>query len=356
MARNAAGADGQTLMDAEAGEAARRSPRFARRQPCRRSQRIGARLRAHPPEVVVTCARGSSDHAATYGKYLIETLTGVPTSLRRRCRSRRSIRRARSPSRAEPAVHRDLAIGPEPRPARRGRGAARARAPSSSRWSMPRIRRSPRSPTKCCALNAGPERSVAATKSYIASLAGLAALVAAWTGTTRSAEALERLPAQLAARLRARLVGGAAAALADASSLFVHRPRLWLRRRAGGGAQAQGNLRRCTPNASAPPRCSHGPMAIVGDGFPILALRRQRRGGRRRPRDRCGLFASRGANGAAGRYRAAPAQPARARRASGDRADPDDPELLPHGQRSSRSRAASIPTRPPILNKVTETL
>ena len=42
--------------------------------------RIGARLRADPPEVVVTCARGSSDHAATYGKYLIETLTGVPTA------------------------------------------------------------------------------------------------------------------------------------------------------------------------------------------------------------------------------------------------------------------------------------
>ena len=38
------------------------------------------RLRANPPRAVVTCARGSSDHAATFAKYLIETRTGVLTS------------------------------------------------------------------------------------------------------------------------------------------------------------------------------------------------------------------------------------------------------------------------------------
>ena len=42
--------------------------------------RVGARLRAIRPAVVVTVARGSSDHAATYAKYLIETLLGVPTA------------------------------------------------------------------------------------------------------------------------------------------------------------------------------------------------------------------------------------------------------------------------------------
>jgi glucosamine--fructose-6-phosphate aminotransferase (isomerizing) len=41
---------------------------------------IGSRLREQQPQVVVTCARGSSDHAATYGKYLIETFAGVPTA------------------------------------------------------------------------------------------------------------------------------------------------------------------------------------------------------------------------------------------------------------------------------------
>jgi len=43
-------------------------------------QRIGELLRDRKPQVVLTCARGSSDHAATFGKYLIETFAGIPTA------------------------------------------------------------------------------------------------------------------------------------------------------------------------------------------------------------------------------------------------------------------------------------
>src|SRR5689334_980609 len=39
-----------------------------------------ARLKRAPPQVVVTCARGSSAHAATYGKYLIERHLGIPVA------------------------------------------------------------------------------------------------------------------------------------------------------------------------------------------------------------------------------------------------------------------------------------
>ena len=57
---------------AQAAEAAREqlrrcAPAFAE---------LGARLRQSPPRFVVTCARGSSDHAASYGKYLVETTLG----------------------------------------------------------------------------------------------------------------------------------------------------------------------------------------------------------------------------------------------------------------------------------------
>src|SRR5471030_119513 len=38
---------------------------------------LGAKLRAAPPRAVLTCARGSSDHAATFAKYLFETRAGV---------------------------------------------------------------------------------------------------------------------------------------------------------------------------------------------------------------------------------------------------------------------------------------
>ena len=41
---------------------------------------LGAALRADPPPFVVTCARGSSDHAATYAKYLFETRLGIVTA------------------------------------------------------------------------------------------------------------------------------------------------------------------------------------------------------------------------------------------------------------------------------------
>src|SRR5271167_3420705 len=41
---------------------------------------LAARLRQHPPRAVVTLGRGSSDHAATFARYLIETRLGVMTS------------------------------------------------------------------------------------------------------------------------------------------------------------------------------------------------------------------------------------------------------------------------------------
>ena len=41
---------------------------------------VGAALRRLKPRAVITCARGSSDHAATYAKYLIETHAQVLTA------------------------------------------------------------------------------------------------------------------------------------------------------------------------------------------------------------------------------------------------------------------------------------
>src|SRR5215216_8055492 len=41
---------------------------------------LAGRLRRNAPRVVVTCARGSSAHAATFGKHLIERHLGIPVS------------------------------------------------------------------------------------------------------------------------------------------------------------------------------------------------------------------------------------------------------------------------------------
>jgi glucosamine--fructose-6-phosphate aminotransferase (isomerizing) len=40
---------------------------------------LARRIRQQPPRLVMTIARGSSDHAATYAKYLFETYTGIIT-------------------------------------------------------------------------------------------------------------------------------------------------------------------------------------------------------------------------------------------------------------------------------------
>ncbi len=42
-----------------------------------RLERIAQKLKRISPKFIVTCARGSSDHAATYAKYLFETRMGL---------------------------------------------------------------------------------------------------------------------------------------------------------------------------------------------------------------------------------------------------------------------------------------
>ena len=41
---------------------------------------LAKRLKRRPPQVVVTCARGSSAHAATFVKHLIERHLGIPVA------------------------------------------------------------------------------------------------------------------------------------------------------------------------------------------------------------------------------------------------------------------------------------
>ena len=68
-----------TRMFAEAGEAAE----AVQRQLAANAgivDALAARLRARPPDFIVTCARGSSDHAATFAKYLFETRLGLVTA------------------------------------------------------------------------------------------------------------------------------------------------------------------------------------------------------------------------------------------------------------------------------------
>jgi glucosamine--fructose-6-phosphate aminotransferase (isomerizing) len=221
-------------------------------------------LRARPPRAVVTLGRGSSDHAATYAKYLIETGAGVLTA-------------SGAPSVSSvydaPQDLRDvlfLAISQS------GRSPDLLAAVEAARDSGARVValvNDTASPMAALAhvvlpLHAGPETSVAATKSCLAAFAAVAQLTAAWTGDADLAAGLDRLPAQLAEAWELDWTP-LADALTPARSLFV------LGRGPGFAAAQEAALKlkeTCGLHAEAfsAAEVLHGPMALVQPGFPVL--------------------------------------------------------------------------------------
>ena len=280
-----------TLMHAEAAEAGTAVERFLRANRDTIA-RIGASLRENPPAVAITCARGSSDHAATYGKYLIETLTGVVTSSA--ALSVSSIYPAAPKTAPKPGSRLCIAISQS------GKSPDLLSAVSAQREAGARVIalvNEEGSPLEELAddlllLKAGPEKSVAATKSYIVSLAGLAALVAAWANNSALQQAVEGLPE----RLREAFAldwSPAMQSLRDATNLFV------IGRGYSFGIAQEGALKlkeTCGLHAEcfSAAEVKHGPMAIVGEGFPVLAFAGSDEAGRD-VRETAALFEERGA-------------------------------------------------------------
>jgi glucosamine--fructose-6-phosphate aminotransferase (isomerizing) len=160
------------------------------REDAQHIEKLGAVVRDLAPRAVVTCARGSSDHAATYAKYLIETRARVLTAS------------------AAPSVSSVYGIDQDLRGclfiaiSQSGKSPDLLASVAGARKSGATILalcNSPDSPLVSAAdhviaLRAGPEVSVAATKSYLATLAALARLVAAWTRNDSLHAALIELP------------------------------------------------------------------------------------------------------------------------------------------------------------------
>ena len=252
-------------MDSEAGESAEAVARFLDRNAAA-LDRIAARLRDSPPDCAVTCARGSSDHAATYAKYVIETLTGVVTAsaalsvgslFRTHTRPARRLCLAISQSGRSP----DLLAMVD---AHRDAGAfvvALVNEPDSPLGNLAH---------EVLLLHAGAERSVAATKSYIASLAGIAALTAGWAGDRELRRAIDELPARLGTAFEADW-SPATDMLRDSTNLFVIGRGYTL----GVAQEAALKLKEtCALHAESfsSAEVKHGPMAIVGEGFPLIAF------------------------------------------------------------------------------------
>jgi glucosamine--fructose-6-phosphate aminotransferase (isomerizing) len=119
-------------------------------------------------------------------------------------------------------------------------------------------------------LCAGPERAVAATKSFIATLSAVLQLCALWSGRPELAGALVRLPSDLS-DAAARDWSPMAKAFRPASSLFV------LGRGLGLGVAGEMALKlketaSIHAEAFSSAEMQHGPMTLVKPGFPVLAI------------------------------------------------------------------------------------
>ncbi|MBB5752967.1 SIS domain-containing protein [Prosthecomicrobium pneumaticum] len=254
-----------TLMRAEIDE----TPEAVRRLLDRSAGAIetaGRRLAALDPKVIVTVGRGSSDHAATYFKYACEITTGVPVASLGP--SVASVYRA--PLKLEGAAA--LAVSQSGKSPDLLALFDAARAGGATTIALVNVEDSPLA-TRADAfvpLRAGPERSVAATKSFVTAIVAGLALLAEWRGDDALKAALAALPDQLAAALDADW-GAAEETFVAAASLYT------LGRGPGFAVALEAALKFketaiLHAEAYSGAELQHGPVSLVDEHFPLLAF------------------------------------------------------------------------------------
>lgn len=225
---------------------------------------LGAALRTRPPRGTVTIARGSSDHAAAYMAYLImarsgQLVTSLPMSLLTLYQAPLPLADMLAISVSQSGRSPDLV---EPMQRFQQAGATTvalvndAASPLAAAvgWTLP--------------LHAGPEHSVAATKSFICSLVAGARLAAAWADNTDFSARLADLPAALD-QACGQDWSSAIAPLLQAERLMV------IGRGPGLAVANEAALKfkeTCAIQAEAfsGAEVQHGPMALVDEAYPML--------------------------------------------------------------------------------------
>lgn len=226
--------------------------------------RLVARLGQRRPNVVLTCARGSSANAATFGKHLIERHLGIPVAAaapniasiyRRRLELKDQLFLAISQSGASD----DLV-----------ETAVMARESGALTVALVNGVESPLA-SACeiiLPMGAGSELSVAATKTFIASLAALLRLTALWSKERELQHSCNRLPERIAEAAELDW-SPALQPLGDASSLVSigRGPTLAVAREAALKLKET-----CALHAEAfsSAEFRHGPLALVSKDYPIM--------------------------------------------------------------------------------------
>ncbi|CAM5770200.1 glucosamine--fructose-6-phosphate aminotransferase [Labrys miyagiensis] len=255
-----------TLMAAEIAEAPAALARFFDAEGANLA-RIGAKLRDLSPAYAVTCARGSSDNTAGYFKYLSEILSGVPVasvgpSVASIYKASLRLQGAVVVSVSQSGKSPDIV-------------ALQARAKEAGAFSVA-IVNDASSPLATEAdavlpLHAGPERSVAATKTCLSSAAVLAALIAEWHQDKALQEGVRALPAAFEAALSADW-SPALPVFEKAQSAYVigRGPAFPIAQEAALKLKETAVLH---AEAYSGAEVMHGPLQLVDSGFPVLAFR-----------------------------------------------------------------------------------
>ena len=218
------------------------------------------------PLLVATVARGSSDHAAHFLKYAYELTLGLPGA-------------SLGPSLASvyglvPRLERAafIAISQSGQSPDIVSLTTAARRGGARTFALVNTLPSPLADISDHAIDisAGPEKSVAATKSFVCSVVAGLMLLAKLKPATPLAAALAALPANLERALHAEW-SGMVDAYADARSLYVlgRGPSL-----AVAGEVALKFKETCGIHAEtySTAEVMHGPVELVGPDFPVIAL------------------------------------------------------------------------------------
>jgi glucosamine--fructose-6-phosphate aminotransferase (isomerizing) len=232
-----------------------------------RAHDLAQELRERPPTAILTVARGSSDHAASFLAYLVMARLGrvvaslpmsVVTLYQSRLRCEGLVAFAFSQSGRSPDLVAPIsAVG-----AGGGRTVAFVNDIDS--------------PLAQCAhwtfgLHAGAETSVAATKSFLAQLIAGARLVGDWQADEALRAGLAALPADLRRALRMDWSAALCETLRCAERLYV------ISRGTGLAIAKEAALKLkevCGIQAEAfsGAELHHGPMALIEEGYPLLVF------------------------------------------------------------------------------------
>lgn len=223
-------------------------------------------LREADPLFMISVARGSSDHAATYFKYASELVAGVPVAsvgpsvasiYGRKLKIARSACLAVSQSGKSPDIVRMAEMAAQ-------QGALSIALTNHTDSDLAQVS------THALDLHAGSEISVAATKTFVTSAVSAVWLLAKWQKDDELLSAIHALPDVLEAAARMDWSVLAEQVVSEQSLFWLGRgPALAISNEAALKFKETCQLHAESYSSA---EVLHGPVSIVDRGFPVLAL------------------------------------------------------------------------------------